>query len=75
MHFNLVEQSYQVTVWNRTPARADALIRRGALHASSAASAIAASPITIICVADYNVSTSILDQESVKSALAARVLI
>lgn len=71
----LVEQNYQVTVWNRTPARADALIRRGAVLASSAASAIAASPITIICVADYNVSTSILDQEPVKSALAGRVLI
>lgn len=71
----LVEQKYQVTVWNRTPSRADALIRRGAVLASSAASAIAASPITIICVADYHVSTSILDQEPVKSALAGRVLI
>ncbi|MEK3792521.1 NAD(P)-binding domain-containing protein [Paenibacillus sp. FSL R7-0204] len=71
----LVEQNYQVTVWNRTPARADALIRRGAILASSAASAIAASPITIICVADYQVTTNILDQESVKYALAGRVLI
>ncbi|MBP1903489.1 3-hydroxyisobutyrate dehydrogenase-like beta-hydroxyacid dehydrogenase [Paenibacillus turicensis] len=71
----LVEQNYEVTVWNRTPARADSLIRKGAVLASSVASAIAASPITIVCVADYQVSTSLLDQEPVKSALAGRVLI
>lgn len=71
----LVEQNYQVTVWNRTPARADELTSKGAVLAANPASAIAASPITIICVADYHVSTSILDQESVKSALAGRVLI
>ncbi|AIQ19843.1 3-hydroxyisobutyrate dehydrogenase [Paenibacillus sp. FSL H7-0357] len=71
----LVEQNYQVTVWNRTPSRAEALVRKGAVLASNPAVAVAASPITIICVSDYTVSKSIMDQENVKSTLAGRVLI
>ena len=43
----------EVTVWNRTASRATALVRDGAVLASSAAEALAASPLTVVCVGRY----------------------
>ncbi|WP_028544593.1 NAD(P)-dependent oxidoreductase [Paenibacillus taiwanensis] len=71
----LLQNSHHVTVWNRTSAKADPLIKEGAVLAHSAASAISASPVSIICVSDYNTSYSILDTEEAKSALAGRILV
>lgn len=42
-----------VTVWNRTAAKADGLVSRGARRAATAGEAVAASPVTIMCVNDY----------------------
>ncbi|MGC0382491.1 NAD(P)-dependent oxidoreductase [Streptomyces sp. SAI-129] len=43
---------HPVTVWNRTPARADALATEGATVAASAAEAVAASRLVIACLLD-----------------------
>lgn len=48
----LLRGGYRVTVWNRTPSKADALVVDGATLASSAADALRAGPVTIICVTD-----------------------
>ncbi len=40
------------TVWNRTPARADALVAEGARTAGSAAAAVAAGPLVVVCLLD-----------------------
>jgi 3-hydroxyisobutyrate dehydrogenase-like beta-hydroxyacid dehydrogenase len=69
----LVVSGQRVTVWNRTAARADELVRDGAVLASSAAAAIAASPVTIVCVHDYAVAQQMLDGAA--EVLAGRVLI
>ncbi|MBE3203634.1 MULTISPECIES: NAD(P)-dependent oxidoreductase [Parafrankia] len=50
----LLAAHHRVTVWNRTPSKADDLVDMGAVRAETAAAAIAASPITIVCVADYD---------------------
>ncbi|MCL7426889.1 NAD(P)-dependent oxidoreductase [Streptomyces sp. YS415] len=52
---------HPVTVWNRTPARAEALAAEGALVASSAARAVAANRLVIACL---------LDDDSLGEALA-----
>ncbi|KQX59486.1 MULTISPECIES: NAD(P)-binding domain-containing protein [unclassified Streptomyces] len=51
---------HPLTVWNRTPARAEALAAEGAKVAGSAAGAVAASTLVVVCL---------LDDDSVGSAL------
>jgi 3-hydroxyisobutyrate dehydrogenase-like beta-hydroxyacid dehydrogenase len=49
------------TVWNRTSARADALVAQGAVRAATAADAVAASPLVIVCLLDDDAVHAILD--------------
>lgn len=71
----LLEKGYHVTVWNRTATRADSIVKKGAVLTSTAAEAIRASQISIICVSDYKTSYEVLDVEDVHAALPGRVLI
>lgn len=71
----LRKKGYQVTIWNRSIAKAEPLIKDGAILAASVAAAISASEVSIICVSDYNASFTILDTKEVKQALTGRVLI
>ncbi|MFI6704279.1 NAD(P)-dependent oxidoreductase [Streptomyces sp. NPDC050509] len=43
---------YPLTVWNRTPSRAEALVAEGARPAASAAEAVAASTLVVTCLLD-----------------------
>ncbi|MFC5180174.1 NAD(P)-dependent oxidoreductase [Actinomadura harenae] len=52
---------YDLTVWNRTASRAEPLAAEGATVAASAAEAVAASPLVVVCL---------LDDASVGEALA-----
>ncbi|MFE7977634.1 NAD(P)-dependent oxidoreductase [Streptomyces shenzhenensis] len=52
---------HPLTVWNRTPARAAAVAAEGARVADSAAAAVAANPLVVVCL---------LDDASVGEALA-----
>jgi len=49
----VLSSSGQVTVWNRTPAKADKLVAAGATLAGSAADAIAGTDLCIVCVGTY----------------------
>jgi 3-hydroxyisobutyrate dehydrogenase-like beta-hydroxyacid dehydrogenase len=71
----LLRQGYRVTVWNRTSAKAEPLVRDGAILAPSPAAAVAASPIAVVCVYDYKTTNRILDTKEVASSLAGRVLV
>ncbi|MGE7825467.1 NAD(P)-dependent oxidoreductase [Paenibacillus sp. NPDC093718] len=71
----LLQNGHQVTVWNRTVEKAEPLVQNGAILAPNAASAIAASPVTIVCVANYKTSYSILDTPDVAAALTGRVFV
>ncbi|MEU9123006.1 NAD(P)-binding domain-containing protein [Streptomyces sp. NPDC048506] len=64
---------HPTTVWNRTPGRADALVARGAVRAAEVAEAVAASPLVVVCVLDYEASRSIL--EPVGAQLSGRALV
>lgn len=57
----LLDRGHRTTVWNRTAAKAQPLVERGALLAPTPAEAIAASPLVIACVLDYDALYSALD--------------
>jgi 3-hydroxyisobutyrate dehydrogenase-like beta-hydroxyacid dehydrogenase len=71
----LLQDGYHVTVWNRTIAKADPLVQDGAVLAPSAAAAISASPIVVVCVHNYQAANQILGTKEVAAALAERVLV
>lgn len=71
----LLKAGQTVTVWNRSADKATALVERGATMASSPAAAIAASPITIVCVLDYAGAEAILATEGVSSAMKGRLVV
>jgi 3-hydroxyisobutyrate dehydrogenase-like beta-hydroxyacid dehydrogenase len=55
-----LENRRSVTVWNRSPEKAAPLVEKGAVLASEAASAVAASPVVILCMTDYAAAQPIL---------------
>lgn len=57
----LIEAGLRVTVWNRTPSRADEVRGRGALWAGTPGEAVAASDVTLINVVDHDVLDAVLD--------------
>ncbi len=71
----LLGNGYRVTVWNRTSAKAEPLVRDGAVIAPSAASTVGASPIVVVCVHDYKATNEILGTKEIASALDGRVLV
>ena len=48
----LLRAGHPTTVWNRTAAKADALVAGGARRADTLTGALAASPLTIVCLLD-----------------------
>lgn len=52
MAANLVDAGYDVTVWNRTPERADEVVEKGAKRADSPAEAVKGVDIVMYCLSD-----------------------
>lgn len=52
MAANLLKAGFELTVWNRTAGRADALVAAGASRAESPAAVARASEVTVSCVTD-----------------------
>lgn len=71
----LVKKGCQVTVWNRDRAKATLLENAGVTIAPNAASAIEASPVTIVCVSHYDATSKILADNKTAAALKGRVLV
>jgi NAD(P)-dependent dehydrogenase (short-subunit alcohol dehydrogenase family) len=69
----LLTAGHRVTVWNRTPEKADPLVARGALRATSVREALEASPVTVSCVLDYPAQHALL--HPVADALRGRTLV
>ena len=58
----LLENRLRVTVWNRSPEKATPLVEKGAVLVPDVATAVAASPIIIICVTNYAAANQILSE-------------
>jgi 3-hydroxyisobutyrate dehydrogenase-like beta-hydroxyacid dehydrogenase len=69
----LLKAGYNTTVWNRTPAKADNLVAQGAKRADSVSEAVAAGPLVIVCVSDYDAVYELLDLPG--NAWTGRVLV
>lgn len=69
----LLAQGRQVTVWNRTTARTEPLVKIGAQAAATVADALTASPVVILCVFDYPSVLELLTPA--ETALAGRTVI
>ncbi|NGN91183.1 NAD(P)-dependent oxidoreductase [Nocardioides sp. KC13] len=68
-----LERGYRTTVWNRTADKAEALADAGAAVASTAAKAVAASPVTVLSLLDNTAVEDVL--ESVGDAASGRTLV
>lgn len=69
------KQRYRVTVWNRSPAKADAMVALGADAAPDPAAAIRASPVAIMCVANDAAVRDVLAVPGVGDAIAGGTLV
>jgi 3-hydroxyisobutyrate dehydrogenase-like beta-hydroxyacid dehydrogenase len=57
----LLRAGHPVTVWNRTSARAEALVAEGARVAPDPAAAVAAGALTVVCLLDDAAVAAVLD--------------
>ncbi|WP_280447651.1 NAD(P)-dependent oxidoreductase [Nocardia cyriacigeorgica] len=64
---------HPTTVWNRSASKAEPLVAQGATRAETLAEAITAGRLIIVCVADYDAVSNLL--EPVADQLAGRVLV
>ena len=69
----LLDAKYRTTVWNRTAAKADPLLARGALVAADAAEAVAAADLTLINVVDHEAVDAIL--AAAGTAVAGKIIV
>jgi 3-hydroxyisobutyrate dehydrogenase-like beta-hydroxyacid dehydrogenase len=69
----LLQGGYAVSVWNRSPGKAEALREAGAEIAETAAAAVAASPTTITCIASHDQTIELL--ESCAGELSGKIII
>lgn len=69
----LLKKGHRLTAWNRTPEKADRLVAQGAERAHTVVEAVAASPVTIVCLNDYATMYEVL--EPAAEALRGRALI
>lgn len=70
-----LDHGHPTTVWNRSQAKADALVARGATRAATAADAIAAADLVIVCVIDHDAARAVLAPAADAGALRGRTLI
>lgn len=68
----LLTRGYSVTVWNRTAGKTSALEDLGAKLAPSASDALAASPVSIVVLMDYD---TVIDLVAAAPPLAGRTLV
>ncbi|MFD3921713.1 NAD(P)-dependent oxidoreductase [Streptomyces sp. NPDC058595] len=56
-----LKAGHPVTVWNRSPARTGPLVAQGAAPADTAADAVAASPLVVVCLTTYDTVRTVLE--------------
>lgn len=65
--------AHPTTIWNRTAAKADPLVAKGARRADTIVDAVSASSLVIVCLADYEAMHQVLDPAL--DALSGRVVV
>lgn len=70
----LLAAGHPITVWNRSPGKAEALVGLGAREARTFADALAASPVLLICIDNYVSARALLESEGQTGQLAGRTV-
>ncbi|WP_250564035.1 NAD(P)-dependent oxidoreductase [Sphaerisporangium fuscum] len=70
-----LDAGLRTTVWNRTPGKDREPVERGAAGAGSPEAAVAASPLTVVCVVNYDAADAVLRDEAVTGALKGRTVV
>jgi 3-hydroxyisobutyrate dehydrogenase-like beta-hydroxyacid dehydrogenase len=71
----VLKAGHSVTVWNRTRARCDALVARGASASTSVASAVASADLVFVCLIDAATTHELLEAEEASDALRGKALV
>lgn len=71
----LVNSGRQVTLWNRSPAKAEQLVKDGAVLAETVEAAIRASQVVVMCVYDYKAADAIFEATGVAQAIDGRIVV
>lgn len=66
---------HKVTVWNRTQSKTEPFVAAGAKSAISVSDAVEASPITVICIDNYELTNNLISENNLGDILANRTLI
>jgi 3-hydroxyisobutyrate dehydrogenase-like beta-hydroxyacid dehydrogenase len=69
----LLRRGHPTTVWNRTASKSAPLVDAGASAAATAAEAVAASPLVVLCVLDYEAVDEVLG--AVGDAISGKALV
>ncbi|TDD36794.1 NAD(P)-dependent oxidoreductase [Nonomuraea terrae] len=70
---SLLAAGHRVTVWNRTPAKADPLVAEGATRADTPAQAVAAGSLVIACLLDYPSTHQVLEGTPLEGRVVANL--
>jgi len=71
----LLDAGRNVTVWNRSPEKIQPLVALGARGPSDFGEALAASPLVIVCLLDYDATTELFEQPDVLPLLNGHIVI
>ena len=71
----LIARGHKVTVWNRSADKTGALVKLGSGRATSVAAAVAASPVTLVCVDSYQTTRALFQADDVISLLQDRIIV
>lgn len=71
----LQRAGHDLTVWNRSPAKMQPFVEDGVPAAADLASAIAASPVILICIDNYAVTNDMLQSDAVAPVLEGRTVV
>jgi len=66
---------HSLVVWNRTAGAMAPLVEAGARPAATAAEALGANPLSVVCVRDYAAATSFLEAPAAEKALQGKTLV
>jgi 3-hydroxyisobutyrate dehydrogenase-like beta-hydroxyacid dehydrogenase len=66
---------HSVTIWNRTPARMEPLVSLGATATSSPGDAAKASPVTVVCIDNYDATRRLINEAGMLEPLSGRTVI
>ena len=69
-----VRAGNELTVWNRDQHKAEALVKAGAVLAPDVAAAVAASPVSVLCLDSYLSTRSLLQGDAARKVLSGRVV-